>query len=163
MTPLDVAFPQQLAAPQESGGNYPMRPQQPNVQFGHMPHTDTMLRGSAPPPPEHNMQGPGPNVEHYERQAPQYDYGHPQQPIMQQHMQPPPQHMQQHPPPQQHMQQHPPPQQHMQQHPPQHQNQQQQRFQSGRSPTHVQQRLAQQTGPAPVAAEVITKTKSGML
>lgn len=175
MTPLDVAFPQQLAAPQESMNNFPMMPQQPNVQFGHMPHTDHMLRGkvssddrNSQPQGATPLQG-GPNVEHHERHAPQYDYAHPQQQYAQhpqQHMQQ--QHMQQHPQ-QQHMQhqqqmqqqQHMQQQQYMQQQ--QHmQQQQQQRFQPKSAPGHMHQRLAQQTGPAPVAAEVITKTKSGM-
>jgi hypothetical protein len=173
MTPLDTAYPQHLQQqpPQDSMGGYPMRPQQPGVQFGHMPHTDHMLRGamSEERPQPQMMQGAtplGPNVEHHERHAPQYDYQHPQQHMQQHPQQHPQQHMQQHP--QQHMQQHP--QQHMQH--PQQQQQLQARFQGApppphmqpqpqRVPAHIQQRLAQQTGPAPVAAEVITKTKSG--
>ena len=177
MTPLDVAFPQQLAAPQD-GMNYAIKPQQPNVQFGHMPHTDHMLRENPHAQPQQamgmnnmNMNGAtplGPNVEHHERQAPQYEYNHPQQQYMpQQH----PQHMQhpqqqymppqQHPQQQQHMQ-HPQQQQQYMQHPQQQQYMQQQARQQGKPPAHMHQRLAQQTGPAPVAAEVITKTKSGM-
>ena len=161
MTPLDVAFPQQLAMPQDNNMNYAMKPQQPNVQFGHMPHTDQVLRENPHAQPAQMAMGGatplGPNVEHHERQAPQYEYVHPQQmpPQQQQYMQHPQQQHMQHMPPQ-----HPqhPQQQHMQNQ--RHQNQQHQGF--PRAPAHMHQRLAQQTGPAPVAAEVITKTKSGM-
>ena len=182
MTPLDTAYPQHLNMPPASEMGYPMKPQQPNVQFGHMPHTDHMLRGA---PPTGAMSLNGPNVEHHERQAPQYDYSSPQptmqhpqmqqqmqqQHMQQQHPQMQQQHMQQqHPQMQQQMQQqqqHPQmqqQQQHMHQHPQmQHQQQhmQQQNNFNNRN-LRQQQRLTQQTGPAPVAAEVITKTKTGM-
>ena len=181
MTPLDTAYPQHLNMPPVSEMGYPMKPQQPNVQFGHMPHTDHMLRGA---PPTGAMSLNGPNIEHHERQAPQYDYSSPPQHMQQQHPQmqqqhPQMQHPQQHPqmqhpqqhPQMQHPQQHPqmqhpqqhPQMQHPQQHPQmQHPQMQQQQNNFNNRNLRQQQRLTQQTGPAPVAAEVITKTKTGM-
>ena len=187
---MQQQYQQQPYQGQGEVGGYAMKPLQPGAQFNHLPHTEFLVRGAQGS--EHGPIPQGatslePNVEHHERQAPQFDYNtyppphhqqvpQPMQPMpsmqpMQQQMYNthqlthPTQQQQQMYNPQQSPSPHPQGQGHpaaMQQQMQMRRQQQQQQLSTQNGTTHLQQRLAQQTGPAPVAAEVITKTKNGL-